>query len=181
MHKLLKKTTIKLRAELMNKHSHKSSSRHHSRKCSNFYPVISLFLRCGVAGWCLEIMFTALKSLKRRDFHLMGMTSLWMFPIYGCAAFLKPLSKRLQSFPVLLRGSLYAFMIFAAEYFAGNILDKADCCPWDYSRNHHRVGPHIRLDFFPLWFLTGLFYERFTNQETQLPAKSPFHTKSGMK
>ncbi|MCI8286616.1 MAG: hypothetical protein HFH89_02930, partial [Lachnospiraceae bacterium] len=44
------------------------------------------FLKCGLAGWCMEISFTALDSLRRRDMTLKGCTSLWMFPIYGCAA-----------------------------------------------------------------------------------------------
>ena len=42
------------------------------------------FLKCGLTGWCMEISFTALDSLRRRDMTLKGCTSLWMFPIYGC-------------------------------------------------------------------------------------------------
>ena len=41
------------------------------------------FLLCGLCGWCMEILFTALHSLRRRDLRLTGNTSLWMFPIYG--------------------------------------------------------------------------------------------------
>ena len=43
------------------------------------------FLLCGLCGWCMEILFTALHSLRRRDLRLTGNTSLWMFPIYGPA------------------------------------------------------------------------------------------------
>ena len=52
---------------------------------------ISNFFRCGITGWCLEILFTALGALRRREMQLVGHTSLWMFPIYGCAALFQPL------------------------------------------------------------------------------------------
>ena len=41
------------------------------------------FIRCGIAGWCLEVVFTALDSLARGNWKMMGQTSLIMFPIYG--------------------------------------------------------------------------------------------------
>jgi hypothetical protein len=44
------------------------------------------FLKCGLTGWCMEIIFTALHSLRGTDKTLKGVTSLWMFPVYGCAA-----------------------------------------------------------------------------------------------
>ena len=49
------------------------------------------FLKCGIAGWCLEVMFTSVESILNQDWRLMGRTSLLMFPIYGCGAFLGPL------------------------------------------------------------------------------------------
>ena len=51
------------------------------------------FMKCGLTGWCMEIIFTALGSLRDRDMTLKGVTSLWMFPIYGCAAVVAPLSR----------------------------------------------------------------------------------------
>ena len=57
------------------------------------------FLKCGLAGWCLEIIFTSLASLRRRDLTLKGNTSLWMFPIYGCAAVLAPVGRLLAHKP----------------------------------------------------------------------------------
>ena len=41
------------------------------------------FCRCGIAGWCLEVMFTSVDSIMAGDWTLMGQTSLLMFPIYG--------------------------------------------------------------------------------------------------
>ena len=50
-----------------------------------------------MAGWCMEILWTGLHSFRVRDPKLTGHSSLWMFPIYGCAAFLEPLMRRLIS------------------------------------------------------------------------------------
>lgn len=125
-------------------------------------PLPKLFLHCGIAGWCIEILFTAAKALQRRDFQVKGTTSLWMFPIYGCAAFLRPLYRVTHKMRLPLRGSLYALLIFLGEYLSGMLLAKKSFEPWDYSRHRFRIGPHIRLDFFPNWFLAGLFYEKFT-------------------
>ncbi len=125
-------------------------------------PLSKLFLHCGIAGWCIEILFTACKALQRRDFQVKGTTSLWMFPIYGCAAFLRPLYRVTHKMWLPLRGSLYALLIFLGEFTSGTLLAKKSFEPWDYSRHRFRIGPHIRLDFFPNWFLAGLFYEKFT-------------------
>jgi len=124
-------------------------------------PFSRLFLHCGIAGWCIEILFTAGKMLQRRDFQLKGTTSLWMFPIYGCAAFLRPLYRVTHKLWLPFRGCLYALLIYLCEYGSGKTLAKKGLSPWDYSRYRLRIGPHIRLDFLPNWFLTGLFYEKF--------------------
>ena len=44
------------------------------------------FIKCGAAGWCLEILWTGLHALGNREWKMMGQSSLWMFPIYGMAA-----------------------------------------------------------------------------------------------
>ena len=50
------------------------------------------FFICGLTGWCMEILFTSLGGLLRGDLLLNGHTSIWMFPIYGLAAVIGPLS-----------------------------------------------------------------------------------------
>ena len=62
------------------------------------------FFRCGMMGWCLELFWTGLHSLRIRDPKLTGRSSLWMFPIYGSAAFLAPLMRRLQKNCIWKRG-----------------------------------------------------------------------------
>ncbi len=118
------------------------------------------FLRCGLIGWCLECFWTGLGALKRRDKYLTCRTSVLMFPIYGMAALIAPFSRLCRKRNVLLRGSLYAMLIFIAEYLSGSYLQKKDACPWDYSAAKCNIKGRIRLDYAPLWFVVGLLYEK---------------------
>lgn len=81
------------------------------------------FLLCGSIGWGMEILWTGFHALCRKDFKLVGQSSLWMFPIYGCAAFIGPVSRKLSGLPAILRGSIYTVGIFATEYSTGRLLD----------------------------------------------------------
>lgn len=121
------------------------------------------FLKCGLTGWCIEIMFTAGSSWRRRDMTLRGNTSLWMFPIYGCAALFAPISRLIHKRPAWLRGLAYMSLIFSTEFLAGKYLKRRSLCPWDYGRSRWNVGRVIRLDFAPCWFAAGLLFERLLN------------------
>lgn len=118
------------------------------------------FLLCGGIGWGMEILWTGFHALCRRDYTLTGQSSLWMFPIYGCAAVIGPVSRRLSRMPVFFRGSLYAAGIFAAEYSTGRLLQRFAACPWDYSGCPLNYRGVIRFDYAPIWFFTGLFFEK---------------------
>lgn len=91
---------------------------------------------------------------------MIGKTSPLMFPIYGLAAVIRPVYGRLSDLPVCLRGVLYALGIYCAEFTFGTILRFFHMCPWDYSQAAFQYRGLIRLDYFPLWFLMGLFYEK---------------------
>lgn len=121
---------------------------------------IKKFFRCGVMGWCLEILWTGFQSFRLRRLKLMGNSSLWMFPIYGCAAFLTPLMRRIKERSIWFRGFFYMIFIFLGEFVSGRFLKKRGICPWDYSSSPYHIQGIIRLDYAPLWFLVGLFYER---------------------
>ena len=82
-----------------------------------------------------------------------------MFPIYGMAALLAPLSAALNKKPVLFRGCVYTFFIFLTEFITGKLLKKHDLCPWNYENSKYNIAGVIRLDYAPLWFVTGLLYE----------------------
>ncbi len=118
------------------------------------------FITCGLAGWCLEIFWTCLDSWRKKDPKIKGTTSAWMFPIYGCAALLKPLCLMLRAFPAAIRGTLYSIAIFSAEYVSGNYLSRQGRCPWDYSRSRFHINGLIRLDYFFVWLFAGLLFER---------------------
>lgn len=57
-------------------------------------------------------------------------------------------------------------LIFSAEYISGKFLRAKNLCPWDYSHAKWNINKVIRLDYAPLWFLVGLFFEQIT-----VPAK----------
>lgn len=131
--------------------------------------LIKDFVKCGTIGWCMEITFTALGALRRRELPLVGQTSLWMFPIYGCAAFFKPVFSLLRHCHMIVRGTVYALSIFGAEYASGRLLATHELCPWNYNRHHWHISGLIRIDYFPFWFFAGLLFEQIlTNHE--LPA-----------
>lgn len=142
------------------------------------------FFRCGVAGWCLEVMFTSVDSIMAGDWRLMGRTSLLMFPIYGMGAFLLPISRWIDSWlaglpgipdssdnwmgkagQMIRHGLIYMVLIFVAEYITGMWLTDLGICPWDYSQWPDNVGGVIRLKFAPLWFGTGLLFEIITRDK----------------
>ena len=118
------------------------------------------FFICGLTGWCMEIVFTSVKGLRKHDRKLLGQTSVWMFPIYGCAALIKPMYQLIGRLPTAVRGGIYSAAILTGEYISGSILKKHDCCPWDYSHAKLNIRGIIRLDYAPLWMGAGLLFER---------------------
>ena len=168
--------------------------------------IVQNFLKCGVAGWCLEVIFTSVESVLAGDLRLMGKTSLLMFPIYGLGALLAPIGKLVDRWlgdgkrkadgerviarqyrvsgqagivPVheasqavglsprdsaVRHGMLYMVLIFVVEYISGWWLRALGICPWDYTGRHSNINGLIRLDFAPLWFGTGLLFEKITKK-----------------
>ena len=119
------------------------------------------FLACGTAGWCMEILFTGMRSYQKNENpKLIGNTSIWMFPIYGMASLLSPVCKLLKGKNAVIRGGVYTCFIFIGEFFTGSLLRKMDACPWDYSDAPSNIRGLIRLDYAPLWFGAGLLFEK---------------------
>lgn len=123
------------------------------------------FLKCGITGWCMEVIWTGIQNVKNRDKRLMCTTSLLMFPIYGMAAFIKPMGKILQKRNFVVRGTIYTVCIYITEFATGSILKKRDMCPWDYSDSKYNVKGLIRLDYAPAWFGAGLLFEKILGIE----------------
>ncbi len=124
------------------------------------------FLFCGFIGWCLEILWTGLHSLLRGDASMKGTTSLLMFPIYGCAALILPVYKKIKKFPTILRGSLYTAGFYAGELTSGILLKSLHICPWDYTGAPIQFKGVIRLDYLPVWFFTGLLFEKILTKSS---------------
>ncbi len=129
------------------------------------------FMKCGLAGWCMEIIFTSLHAFRTKDHTLTGHTSLWMFPIYGGAALFSPISRLMKTKSFLMRGLTYMSLIFSAEYFSGLFLTKRNLCPWDYSNSRFNIKKVIRLDYAPYWFGAGLLFERLVTSSSSKPDK----------
>lgn len=124
------------------------------------------FLLCGSLGWCLEIFWTGFHALLAGQMTMMGKTSLLMFPIYGCAAVIAPLYKKISSLPTVIRGILYTAGIFFTEFSTGSILRHFGICPWDYSGTPFHIQGVIRLDYAPVWFVAGLFFEKILTKSS---------------
>lgn len=120
------------------------------------------FIKCGVVGCCMELLWTTFCGAKKKDYRLVGQTSLWMFPIYGMASIIKPISCKLKKHnrDVIERGIIYTMGIYTIEYTSGMFLKKNNRCPWDYSKSKYHINGVVRLDYAPLWFLVGLIYEK---------------------
>lgn len=120
------------------------------------------FILCGLTGWCMEILWTGICSMAKKDSKLSCNTSFWMFPIYGMASFIGPISNHMKNIPIPFRGIIYTAGIYATEYATGSVLKMHNACPWDYSKAKFNYKGLIRLDFAPLWFMAGLVFEKLT-------------------
>jgi uncharacterized membrane protein len=134
------------------------------------------FFLYGLLGWCLEIVWTAIYSTLwpeegERNFTLTGKTYLWMLPIYGGAALLfEPVHNTIRGLWWFDRGLVWMILCFLSEYLSGLALKRLlGRCPWDYSYSKFHIHGLIRLDYAPLWFLVGLFYERIHDLLLRLP------------
>jgi len=115
------------------------------------------FLAYGAFGCCFEIIFTGMKhwiASRLRDWSLLGKSYIWMFPIYGVAAFLfEPVHNFLRQELWLARGLIYVIGLYVVEFAAGWLLRiSIGKCPWDYSQKKYHFKGLIRWDYAPIWF-----------------------------
>ncbi|HPT75107.1 MAG TPA: hypothetical protein PLL17_07495 [Defluviitaleaceae bacterium] len=123
--------------------------------------MIERFIIYGLAGWCMEIIWTGIGSFLDGDIYLNARTYIWMFPIYGLAILFEPIHDRIRAWPVIIRGGVYTLLIFIIEYLAGWTLQNIiGVCPWDYGDSTFSIDGFIRLDYAPAWFAAGLIFER---------------------
>ena len=108
----------------------------------------------------MEVLWTGLADLRKRDLRMRSTTSLWMFCIYGMVVFMEPFFRLAGFLPIVVRGLIYAALIMSGEFATGSLLKRVDLCPWDYSHVRYHVKGLIRWDYVPAWAVAGLFFER---------------------
>lgn len=120
------------------------------------------FILYGFLGLLIEIFFTGINSFLNGDFTLSSHTYIWMFFIYGLAVFLEYIHNFIRDKNILIRGGIWAVLIFSIEFFTGFLLKLIiGKCPWDYTDNSNfTLYGYIRFDYFPFWFLLGLIFEK---------------------
>jgi uncharacterized membrane protein len=125
-------------------------------------------LAYGLAGWCIEVLFTGVSdAIRKHDHSLRGETYLWMFPIYGAGGVLLEQIQRGLSpdLPRPLRAVAYVGGIYLTEYTTGLLLRKIlGACPWDYQDRGINVHGLVRLDFAPFWYACALAFEPMAAQ-----------------
>ena len=116
----------------------------------------------GIFGLVIEIFFTALVDLiSKKNFNLIGHTSLWMFPIYSLGLtygfdFVQYLISN-----DILRYLSYPFWIWMVEVLVGYPATSIGLRIWDYNylpNNRHWKGI-ISFVHFPVWVLFGILVE----------------------
>ena len=118
------------------------------------------FIIYGLLGLCAEILWNGFGAMLKGDVLLRGVTSIWMFPIYGLAIFLEPIHNRIKHLPLILRGGIYMVLIFAVELISGLLLRWIlGVCPWNYV-NKRSVCGIITLEYAPVWFVVGIIFEK---------------------
>ena len=124
------------------------------------YSILRKYIIYGLLGICLEIFWTGLESLLKNDYTMVGKTYIWMFFIYGLGAFLEPVHNKIRTYNILFRGIIYMLIIFCIEFITGLILKHLiGVCPWHYRGAGSFYGI-ISLSFIPIWFCTGLLFEK---------------------
>jgi hypothetical protein len=119
----------------------------------------------GGLGVTTEVFFTAIVDLINQDvdnLRLMGVSYVWMFPIYGLTSVLFPIGfNLLKNLNRLFRYVIYGFGILLVELITGYLLEQfTGKCPWEYHTGWH-FGGYIRFDYLPLWMLFGAMIEEF--------------------
>ena len=122
------------------------------------------FFVYGLLGLSIEIVWTAFYDkafMSKKGWDLLGVTSMWMFPIYGITVFLfEPIHNIIRNFSWYYRGLIYMVGIISVEFLIGYILKKINICPWDYSNvTSLNFQGLIRIDYGILWFVVGLLAE----------------------
>lgn len=118
----------------------------------------------GVHGIFAEVMFTAIwEFLVSGKWNLMGVSSIWSFWIYGLGSFLMAETgynfMKSRKIPLLLRCCAYVIFTYIWEFSWGVVLEYFDARSWDYTPFDYDIMGLITLEYIPVWFMAGLYFE----------------------
>lgn len=110
-----------------------------------------------------EIMFTGIwEFVVTGKWQLMGVSSMWSFLVYGFGAFFSEyIYHYLRSIrlPLLARCLVYVFVTYSWELSCGLVMDCFGARNWDYTAFDYDFMGIITLEYAPIWFCAGLYYE----------------------
>ena len=135
----------------------------------------------GVHGIFAEVVFTGIwEFVVSGNWRLVGVSSIWSFLIYGLGTFLmaEPGYSLLLSLkvPLLLRCLCYVIFTYTWEFSCGLLLDCFEARSWDYSAFTYNVKGLITMEYIPVWFFAGLYFEMimsFMRSVEPIPKWSP--------
>ena len=127
----------------------------------------------GVHGVFAEVVFTASwEFVVGGSWTLKGDSSIWSFFTYGLGTFIggECCYRYLVSrhVPLLARCVTLVAMAYAWEFATGAVLSYFNACPWDYTPFDYDVMGLITLEYAPVWFLAGLYFECIMSVMTSL-------------
>ena len=127
-------------------------------------------------GMVMEVIFTALHQvIIERNFRAMGVTYLWMWPVYGLGAELLSLLRDAVHSGWLFV-PLAVISIFLIEFASGWVLQKViGKCPWYYGPVRFGIMGLVRLDYLPFWLLVAIFFDQICDKLTQAVQFVLFH------
>lgn len=123
------------------------------------WQAFQLMLVYGCLGLLVEVLFTGVMSVLRRDLRARAQTYLWMLPIYGVGGLvLEQLHRYLVWHPVALAVASVP-IIYVLEFVSGWVLRLSiGQCPWDYGSARFAIRGLIRVDYAPFWLLLALAF-----------------------
>lgn len=117
----------------------------------------------GAHGVFLEVVFTGVwEFVVTGKWRLMGTSSIWSFLIYGVGFCLGEAVRDWmirQRVSVQVRCLLYVFCVYAWELAVGALLGYFGARPWDYTAFDYDLMGLVTLEYAPIWFFGGVYFE----------------------
>lgn len=124
------------------------------------------FIAFGCLGMQVELFFTGIVNLFKKNWMAHCKTYLWMLPIYGLGGLILRYCHNHIRWNAFLAAIPYTVVIYIIEFCFGWLLSRLlGSCPWKYTNDdgktiHKRsVLGLIRWDYFPLWYALALVFD----------------------